>query len=172
MFQNPINIKYTASSPTLSVISLFCTSIKAAPVAKKGLPSNKGTLVSSSICMITKSTGKMNFPTLTSTSSRMPSGYAIDLSSICNVIAVWVSSPKFSLCTTDRGIKFILAPESHKAFLNSYFPMEQGMVKLPGSFIFVGSFYWIMALQVAVKLTIPSSAIFLFLLSISFRNFA
>ena len=26
--------------------------------------------------------------------------------------------------STDRGIKIILAPESHKAFLNSYFPME------------------------------------------------
>ena len=45
------------------------------------------------------------------------------------------------------------------------------MVKLPGSFIFAESFCWIIALQVAVKLTIPSSAIFLFLLSISFRNF-
>ena len=90
--------------------------------------------------MITKSTGKMNFPTLTSTSSRIPSGYAIDMSAICNVIVVGVSSPKLSLCTIDSDIKFILAPESHKAFLNSYFPMEQGMVKLPGSFIFVGSF--------------------------------
>ena len=46
------------------------------------------------------------------------------------------------------------------------------MVKLPGSFIFAGSFCWITALQVAVKFTIPFSAIFLFLLSISFRNFA
>ena len=42
------------------------------------------------------------------------------------------------------------------------------MVKLPGSFIFAGSF----CCNVAVKFTIPSSAIFLFLLSISFRNFA
>ena len=46
------------------------------------------------------------------------------------------------------------------------------MVKLLGSFIFARSFCWIMALQVAVKLTIPSSAIFLFLLSTSFRNFS
>ena len=128
--------------------------------------------MSSSIFMTTKSTGNTNFPTLTSISSRMPSGCAINLSAIYNVIAVGVSSPKLSLCTTDRGIRFILAPESHKTFLNSYFPMDQGMVKLPGSFIFAGSFCWIMALQVAVKLTIPSSAIFLFLLSISFRNFA
>ena len=107
-----------------------------------------------------------------STSSRMPSGCVIDLSVIYNVISIGVSSPKLSLCTTDRGIKFILPPKSHKAFLNSYFPMEQGMVKLPGSFIFAGSFYCIMALQVAVKFTIPSSAIFLFLFSISFRNFS
>ena len=96
--------------------------------------------MSSSFLIITKSTGKMNFPTLISTSSRTPSGCAIDLSAIYNVIVVGVSSPKLSLRTTDRGIKFILAPESHKAFLNSYFPMEQGMVKLPGSFIFSGSF--------------------------------
>ena len=128
--------------------------------------------MSSSIFMTTKSIGNTNFPTLTSTSSRMPSGCAIYLSAICNVIAVGVSSPKLSLCTTDRGIRFILALESHKAFLNSYFRMEQGMVKLLGSFIFAGSFFWIMALQVTVKLTIPSSANFLFLLRISFKNFA
>ena len=128
--------------------------------------------MSSSIFLIKKSTGKKNFPTLTSTSSRTPSGYAIDLPAICNVIAVEVSSPKLSLSTTNRGIRFILALESHKAFLNSYFPMDQGMVKLSRSFIFAGSFCWITALQVAVRFTIPSSAIFLFLVSISFRNFA
>ena len=82
--------------------------------------------------MITKSIGKINFSTLTSTSSRTPSGRAMDLSVICNVIAIGMSSPKLNLYTTDKGIKLILAPESHKAFLNSYFPMEQGMVKLPG----------------------------------------
>ena len=139
-------LKCTASFPTLSVSSPYCTSTKAAPVAKKSLPNNKGTWVSSTICMITKSIWKMNFPTLKSTSSRMPSSYAIDRSTICNVMAVGVSSPKLSLCTTDRGIKLILAPKSHKSFLNSYFPMEQGKVKLPGSFIFGGSFFWIMAL--------------------------
>ena len=90
--------------------------------------------------MIKKFTGKINFPTLTSTSSRTPSGCAMDLSANYNMIAVGVSSPKLSVYTTDRGIKFILAPESHKAFLNSYFPIERGMVKLPVSFIFSGSF--------------------------------
>ena len=117
------------------VSSLFCTSIRAALVAKKGLPNSKGTCVSSSIFMTTKSTGKMNFPTLTSTSSRTPSGYAIDLSTTCSVISVGVSSPKLNLYTTDKGIKLMLALESHKACLNLYFPIVQGMVKLSGSFI-------------------------------------
>ena len=48
------------------------------------------------------------------------------------MIAVGVSSPKLSLCTTDKGINLMLAPKSHKASFNSYFPMEQGMVNLPG----------------------------------------
>ena len=47
-----------------------------------------------------------------------------------------VHSPKFSLFTTDSGIKLMLAPESHKAFLNSTFLMVQGMVKLLRSCIF------------------------------------
>ena len=91
-----LRLKCTASFPTLSVSSPFYTSIKVAPVAKKGLPSSKGTWVSSSIFTITKSIRKMNFPILTSTSSRTPSGCAIDLLAICNVIDVGVSSPKLS----------------------------------------------------------------------------
>ena len=97
--------------------------------------------MSSSIFMITKSTRKMNFPTLTNTSSRTPFGCAIDLSAICSVIVVGVSSPKLNLYTTDKGIKLMLAPESHKAFLNSYLPIVQGMVKLPGSFILAGRLF-------------------------------
>ena len=57
------------------------------------------------------------------------------------MIAVGVSSPKLSLYTTDKGINLMLAPESHKASLNSYFSMEQGIVKLPGSFIFAGRLF-------------------------------
>ena len=113
-----LRLNCTASSPTLSVSSPFYTSIKAASVAKKGLPNSRGTWVSSFIFITTKSTGKINFPTLTSTSSRTPSGCAMVLSSICNVIVVGVSSPKLSLCTTDKGIKLMLALESHKASLN------------------------------------------------------
>ena len=131
----------TALSPTLSVSLPFCTSIKAAPVARKGLPNSRGTWVSYSIFITTKSTRKINFPTLTSTFSRTPFGCAMDLSAICSVIVVGVSAPKLSLYTTDKGIKLMLAPESHKASLNSYFLMEQGMVKLSGSFIFAGRLF-------------------------------
>ena len=97
--------------------------------------------MSSSIFMTTKSTGKMNFLTLTSTSLRTHSGCAINLSAICSVITVGVSSPELNLYTTDKGIKFMLAPESHKAFLNSYFPIVQGMVKMSGSFILAGRLF-------------------------------
>ena len=133
---------------------------------------HSGTCVSSSISMTTKSIGKMNFPTLMSTSSRTPFGYAIILSTICKVIAVGVSPPKLSLFTTDNGIKLMLAPESHKAFLNSKFLMVKGMVKLPGSYIFFGKLLLITTLHVAIKFTTPSSENFLFLLKMSFRNLA
>ena len=49
--------------------------------------------------------------------------------------------PENSLCHYMTFIPSMLAPESHKASLNSYFPMEQGIVKLPGSFIFVGRLF-------------------------------
>ena len=136
-----LRLKCIASFPTLRVSSPFCTSIRVAPIAKKGLPNNRGTYVSSSILMTTKSTGKMNFPTLISTSSRTPSGCAIDLSAICSEIVVGVSSPKLNLCTNDKGLKLMLAPKSYKAFLNSYFPIVQGMVKLLGYFILVGRLF-------------------------------
>ena len=83
-----------------------------------------------------------------------------------------VSSPKLSLLTTDKGIRLILTPESHGVFPISEFPIVQGIVKLLGSYIFFRKDLWITALQVVVKLITPSSAIFLFLLNISFINLA
>ena len=78
-FRLLFKLKCIASSPTLRVSSPFLTSIKVAPMAKKGLPSSSGTCISSSISMTIKSIRKMNFPTLMSTSSRTPSSYAIVL---------------------------------------------------------------------------------------------
>ena len=83
-----------------------------------------------------------------------------------------VSSPKLSLLTTDKGIKLMLASESQSAFPISEFPIVQGIVKLPGSYIFIVKDLWITTLQVVVRLITPSSAIFLFLLNISFINLA
>ena len=135
-FRLSLRLKCTASSPTLRFSSPFFTSINVAPVAKKGLPNNSGTCLSSSIFMTTKSTGKTNFPTLISTSSRIPSGWANVLSAIYMVMAVGVSSLKISLLATNRGIKLMLALESHSVFPMSAFPIMQGIVKLPRSYLF------------------------------------
>ena len=165
-------LKCTASSPTLRVSSPFFTSIKAAPMVNNGLPSSSGTCVTSSMSITTKLIRKINFPTLMSTSSRTPYGCAIVLCAMFRVIFLGVSSPKLSVFTIDSGIKLMLALESHKAFLNSTFPIMQGMAKLLGFCIFTGRLFWIIALQVAVKFTNLSSANFLFLLRMSFRNLA
>ena len=63
----------------------------------------------------------------------------------------------------------MLAPESPNDFLNSKFPMVQGMVKLPGSCIFSCELLWITALHVDVKFTTHFSTKFLFLLRMSFK---
>ena len=68
----------------------------------------------------------------------MPLGWVKVLSAICKVMAIGVSSPKLSLLTIDKVIKLMLAPESHIAFPISEFPIVQGIVKLPGSCIFIG----------------------------------
>ena len=88
--------------------------------------------------MTTKFVGKMNFPTLISTSSKMPTEWANVLSTIYKVMVVGVSSPKLSLLAIDKGIKLILALESHSAFPISACPIFQGIVKLPESCIFSG----------------------------------
>ena len=49
-----------------------------------------------------------------------------------------VSFLKLNLLTTYKGIKLMLAPESHSVFPILDFPMVQGIVKLSGSLIFMG----------------------------------
>ena len=146
LFQTMMRLKCNASSPILRVSSPFFTSIKDVVVAKKGLHNNSGTCLSSFTSITTKSTGKMKFPTLISTSSRMPSGWAKVLSAIYRVMAMGVSSPKLSLFTTNKGIKLMLAPKSHSAFPISEFPILQGIVKLPRSCILTSKDLWITVL--------------------------
>ena len=82
-----------------------------------------------------------------------------------------VSSPKLSLLTIDKGIKLLLALKSHGAFPISESLMVQGMVKLPGSYIFISKVLLLTALQVVVMFTTLLEN-FPFLLSISFMNLA
>ena len=63
-----------------------------------------------------KSIGKMNVSTLTSTSSIIPLGYLMDLSASCKDTVVGFASPNPNFLNTDRDIRLILAPKSHKAF--------------------------------------------------------
>lgn len=65
----------------------------------------------------------------------------IDLSARVRVILVGFGSPHPSFFIIEMGIKFILAPKSHKALPMSTGPMEQGIVKAPGSFSLGGSFF-------------------------------
>ena len=53
-------------------------------------------------------------------------------------MAVGVISPKLSHLTADKGIKLMLALESHNAFPILEFHLVQGIVKLHGSCIFTG----------------------------------
>jgi len=50
------------------------------------------------------------------------------------VILVGFGSPHLSFFIIERGINLILAPKSHRALPMSTSPMEQGIVKAPGSF--------------------------------------
>src|ERR1044072_5468901 len=163
----------TKSSATLKSIIPSSISIKALPVARKGLPKMRGTLVYSSISNTTKSTGNINLSTLTSTSSIIPYGLLMDLSANCSVIIVGVTSPISSLSDIVRGIRFILAPKSHRAFSMATPSMLTGTVKLPGSFNLGGSFLCRIALHSSVSIIVSLSSLNLILLdSISFINLA
>ncbi|MED6213198.1 hypothetical protein PIB30_090973, partial [Stylosanthes scabra] len=94
---------------------------------------------SSSISRIMKSAERMNLSTFTSKFSTMPCGYLMDLSANCREILVGLRSSICNLFIMDRGIKFILAPKSQRAFPTVISPTVQGIWKLPGSFNFLGS---------------------------------
>ena len=81
------------------------------------------------------------------------------------------ASPNLSHLNMDNDMRFILAPKSHKALSKMEFPMVQGIVKLPGSFSFCGSFLSRMALHSSVRFTVSKSDHLLFFDSISFMNF-
>lgn len=90
----------------------------------------------------------------------------------CNVtIDVAVVGHYLIFFNTDRGIKFILATKSHSYLPLLTLPNEQGIVKLPGSFIFAGMRSCIMVLHSCVNATVSNSPILFFFERISLRNF-
>ena len=99
-----------------------------------------GISLSSSISNTMKSAGKMNLSTFTRTSSITPLGCFKDLSANWSVTVVGRASPNPRRPNMDKGMRLILASKSHKALSNMAFPMVHGIVKLPGSFSFYGSF--------------------------------
>ena len=68
-------------------------------------------------------------------------------------------------------MRLILAPRLHKALSKMGFSMVQGIVKLPGSLSFYGSFLLRMALHSSVRFTVSKSDSLLFFDTISFMNF-
>ena len=118
-----------------------------------------------------KYAGNMNLSTLTRTSSTTPLGCFSDLSANWSVTVVGRALPNPNRLNIDSGMRLILAPRSHKAFSKIEFPIVHGIVKLPGSFRFYGSFRCRMALHSSVRFTISKFDNLLFLDSISFMNF-
>ena len=81
------------------------------------------------------------------------------------------ASPNPNRLNIDSGMRLILAPRSHKAFSKIEFPIVHGMVKLPRSLSFCGSFLCRMAQHSSVRFTLSKSGSLLFLDRISFMNF-
>ena len=78
-------------------------------------------------------------------------------------------SPNPNRLNIDSDMRLILAPRSHKAFSKMEFSIVHGIVKLPGSFSFCGSFRCRMALHSLVWFTVSKFDSLLY--SISFMNF-
>jgi len=115
----------------------------------------KGTSMSSSISMTTKSIRKANSPTFTITSSTTRWGYLIDLSTSCNVILIGRASRFPILSIIHKDIKLMLAPKS-RALLTGKSPIVTRIVKLSGSFNFEGKDFLIITLQPASNSVVSS----------------
>ena len=113
----------------------------------------------------------MNLSTLTNTSSIIPLGYLKDQSASYRVTIVGLSSPKPSFLKMERGIKLMLAPRSQSALSNTTFPIQHGIMKLPGSLSFGSTIFYNMALHSSESGIVLYSPIFRLLVKIFFINF-
>ncbi|GKA63911.1 hypothetical protein Tco_0763517 [Tanacetum coccineum] len=131
---------------TNSKIELFFfTRITGSAVWRKGLPKIRGTLLSSSISRITKSTRKVNLPTLMSILLAIPKRYWNDRSANLMLILVGLRVSRESFAYREYGIRLMLAPRSDKALHEKVLPKVQGIRKLPGSPSLGGTLFWIIA---------------------------
>ena len=125
---------------------LFLMSTIHFAVSMNGCPKIKGISSSSSMSMITKSTRKVKWWTLTKTSSTTLYGLVMERFASWSVILVGSIFWFPILGHMEKGIKLMLAPKSIRAFPTNAFPIEYGMITLPG-FLNLGGSYWITALQ-------------------------
>jgi len=113
----------------------------------------------------------MNLSTLTRTSSTMPLGYVMERFASCKETVMGLGSCIPSLLKIDKGIILMLAPRSQRALSKCNSLMVQGIVKLPWSLSFGGSFLRTMAEHSLLRAIVSKSANFLLLLKIPFKNF-
>ena len=116
-----------------------------------GLPRIKGTMMSSLISMMTKSTCMVNLPTHTSMLSNIPRGNLVERSASCIIIRVGFIATFPILFSRDNGIWLILDPRLRNTLPNDRFPIDIGIIKLPGPPSFFG--FSKMALQSSLRVS-------------------
>ncbi|KAJ0601841.1 hypothetical protein HanIR_Chr03g0133261 [Helianthus annuus] len=89
-----------------------------------------------------------------------PCGNLTDRSASCMLIFVGLFVPRPSLLNIDEGMRLMLAPRSASALRTGESPIEQGIVKLPGSIFFWGSLLSMRAEHSSPKLTNCKVSIF------------
>nr|GEY73110.1 hypothetical protein [Tanacetum cinerariifolium] len=106
-----------------------------------GLPKIRGTLLSSSISGITKSTGKVNLPTSTSIFSAIPIECWNDLSTNITLILVGLRVSRDKLAYREYGMRLMQAPMSAKALHEKALLKLHRIRKLSGSPSFDGTLF-------------------------------
>ncbi|GKC54678.1 hypothetical protein Tco_1077423 [Tanacetum coccineum] len=122
-------------------------------VVRKGLPKMTGLLKSSRMSSIIKSMGKINLSIFIRRFLTIPFGTHLELLASSLFILISSSFPIPRRLYIEKGTMLMLAPKSAKAFLKSNLPIEQGRIKLPGSFSFGGSWLRIRAEHLRFILT-------------------
>ena len=139
-------------------------------VNMNGCPRTKGISSSSSMSMITKSTKKVKWRTLTRTSSTTPNGLVMEWSASWSVILVGSIFRSPILLHMESDIRLILAPKSIRVLPTDKFPIEHRMVTLPRS-LNLGDNFWIIALQLPPTIMVSLLMYFPFFVRRLFRNF-